>query len=362
MKKTLLLPFFLVSLTLFGQDKKDYELKIGGAIRANYFVKSWVDQNKKTGGELAYDMVRFDVDANYKNVIASGQIRFYSQAYGGILIHHAYMGYQFDDYSQVLVGIHQVPFGIQTYASNNWFFNINYYVGLEDDYDMGLKYVYQKDKWGFAAAFYKNSEMPADNFSRYSYDITGTQNEVNQGNLKLTYTVANIEWGASMELGQLEEVATGDLGTHSAGALHVHGRFGRFDVKLQATYFHMSPKGPESNYVYMSAYGAEYEVASAARSYTIGFMYSLPLEWGPIASLDFYNDFGYIDKTEQGYSDSVMNVLGVGVNMGKMYSYVDWAMGKNHPWLGPDWTSALSVGDADAEWHTRFNINFGYYF
>ncbi|UXP33603.1 hypothetical protein N6H18_06500 [Reichenbachiella agarivorans] len=347
---------------VYGQGESVKDLAIGGAIRANYFVKSWDDPNKKKGGELAYDMIRFDVNANYKNVIASGQIRFYSSAYGGILIHHAYMGYKFDDYSEIHLGISQVPFGIQTYASNNWFFNINYYVGLEDDYDMGLKYVYQKEKVGFAAAFYKNSEFPADNFSRYSYDVTGTQNEVNQGNLKFTYTVANVELGASLQVGQLEETATGDLGSQSAYALHAHGTFGHFDMKLQASYYHMSPRGPDKDVVYMSAYGAEYQVATEAYSYTLGLMYSIPIDKGPIQTLDVYNDFGYIMKATDGFADSKMNVLGVGVNMGKMYTYVDWAMGKNHAWLGPEWTGAFAAGQADADWNTRFNINFGYYF
>jgi hypothetical protein len=48
--------------------------------------------------------------------------------------------------------------------------------------------------------------------------------------------------------------------------------------------------------------------------------------------------------------------------------YSDGAGGENyhmlHPWLGPGWTDSLAQGDpaADEEWHTRFNINFGYYF
>jgi len=92
----------------------------------NYLYKSWDESNKKKGGELAYDMMRFDVNANYKNVIVSGQIRFYSPAFGGILIHHAYMGYRFGEHSEIHLGIDQVLFGVQAYTSNNWFFNINF--------------------------------------------------------------------------------------------------------------------------------------------------------------------------------------------------------------------------------------------
>jgi len=54
----------------------------------------------------------------------------------------------------------------------------NYYLGLEDDYDMGVKYTHSGDRWDYAIAFFKNAEEL--NFgsysdvsdSRYSYDIS----------------------------------------------------------------------------------------------------------------------------------------------------------------------------------------------
>ncbi|UXX80239.1 hypothetical protein N7E81_03885 [Reichenbachiella carrageenanivorans] len=360
---------FFLFLALFAgvqssrsQETEDqYDLAIGGAVRMNYLYKSWDESQNKTGGEIAYDMIRFDIDANYNNVITSAQIRFYRPDFGGILIHHAYMGYKFE-HSEIHIGIDQVPFGIQTYASNNWFFNINYYVGLEDDYDLGVQYIYKKNKLGLKAAFFKNSEMPADNFSRYSYDITGTHSEVNQLNLKATYDFKKLEIGLSTQIGQLEETATGDLGKQSAYAVHAHGQMGPFDYKLQGTYFKIDPKGSEKEIVYMSAYGAEYAVTTEALVLTAGLLYSWPIDAGPLKSLDFYNDFGIIGKQISGQTNSLINVLGVGVNMGKMYTYVDWALGKNHSWLGPLWTDAFGAGDPEASWHARFNINFGYYF
>lgn len=355
--------FFMLSNPSWCQEADDiYDLKIGGAVRMNYLYKSWDERQNKTGGEIAYDMVRFDVDANYNNVITSAQIRFYRSDFGGILIHHAYMGYKFEN-SEIHLGIDQVPFGIQTYASNNWFFNINYYVGLEDDYDLGVQYIYQKNGLGLRLAFFKNSEMPASNFSRYSYDISGTHHEVNQLNLKTTYDLfKGIEVGGSVQLGQLEEVATGDLGNHMAFAVHVHATLGKLDFKLQTSYFNINPEGAEKDIVYMSAYGAEYSVTTEAVVFTAGVKYSIPVDKGPLKTLDIYDDFGFISKQVAGQTNSLMNVLGVGVNMGKMYTYVDWALGKNHAWLGPVWTEAFGVGDPGASWHARFNINFGYYF
>jgi hypothetical protein len=53
------------------------------------------------------------------------------------------------------------------------------------------------------------------------------------------------------------------------------------------------------------------------------------------------------------------------ITAGSIYTYVDYAMGQNNAWLGPfstTWNDGLAAGQADAEWHKRFNINIGYYF
>jgi hypothetical protein len=344
------------------QDSSYYNLKIGGAVRFNYLYKSWDNTNNKKGGELAYDMFRLEVDADYDHLVMSAQVRFYSNDFGGMLIHHAYVGYVFNNEAKLLLGIHQNPYGLQTYASNNWFFNIGYYVGLEDDYDFGLKYILDKEKYTLNLAFYKNSELPPTNKARYSYDITGTHSEFNQWNAKFEYKFSGFEIGVSTQYGQLEEVATQDSGTQQAYAVHGHATMGRFDFKAQTSYYAIDPAGAEKDIVYMSAYGAQYEVSTEALIHTVGVKYRIPIDYYVIKSLDIYNDFGIINKRNTGHFNSMLNVFGVGVNMNKLYTYVDYALGKNHAWVGPEWTKAFSSGTEDGSWHARFNVNFGYYF
>ena len=69
-----------------------------------------------------------------------------------------------------------------------------------------------------------------------------------------------------------------------------------------------------------------------------------------------------MNKANDSYEDSFMNITGVLVTAGNVYTYVDLAQGKDHPWIGPAWTNGLASGTPDAEWETRFNINIGYYF
>ncbi len=112
----------------------------------------------------------------------------------------------------------------------------------------------------------------------------------------------------------------------------------------------------------MAAYGAPYLVASKATLYTVSAGYDVGVEWGPISNIKFYNDFGYMDKSEKNFEDSFMNVTGALVSAGNVYTYIDFAAGKDQPWLGPNWTNGLAKGDSNAKWHYRFNINLGYYF
>jgi hypothetical protein len=96
--------------------------------------------------------------------------------------------------------------------------------------------------------------------------------------------------------------------------------------------------------------------------YVAGLSYNWGVDWGPISSLTFYNDYTYFQKGIDGFNDSQQNIIGFMVTAGNVYTYVDIARGKNQPWLTQNFGTGLAQGVNDAEWQTRFNINIGYYF
>jgi hypothetical protein len=65
------------------------------------------------------------------------------QGFGGGMLKQGWLGYNLNEKDQIHLGLTQVPFGIQQYNSHNWF-SMAYYVGLEDDHDMGFKYTQEK--------------------------------------------------------------------------------------------------------------------------------------------------------------------------------------------------------------------------
>ncbi len=375
----------IFSVSSYAQEEekpKKPTVQVGGALRFNYNLSSWKKDQIKRGGDFGFDVFRINVKAAHKNLKLNADYRFYSAGFGGGMLKQGWVAYEFKNKKdEIQVGLTQVPFGITQYNSHSWFFSINYYLGLEDDHDMGVKYMHRGKQWDFDLAFFKNAEElrfgnNSDvSDSRYSYDVGSISSingkifrnkEVNQLNGRVLYKIGKYQKiGLSAQYGGLYNLDTKKTGTQYAFAGHYELSAGRVKIKAQTTHYNNNPENPSghaTNVIAMTAYGAPYLVASSGLVSTFGIAYSLPVKWGIISSLQFYNDFGYLNKTDKSFENSMMNVAGVLVTAGNVYTYIDFASGKNQPWLGSVWTQALAHGTPNEKWETRFNINLGYYF
>ena len=363
----------LFSSFAFSQEEAAPTLNIGGAVRFNYNLSDWKDEQVKRGGDLGYDVFRLNANGTYQKFGFNAEYRLYSSGFGGGMLKQGWVEYRPDEQSSIQLGLQQVPFGLQPYNSNSWFFSMAYYVGLEDDLDMGIKWMKTYDRLQVQAAFYKNAEelnfgnASALSASRYSYDVSGRNKETNQGNVKLSYKLGDEKRStleASAMYGGLYNVVTNEMGNHSAVALGYSYSGDKWGVKVQAIAYSKSPSDSAQyqDVVAMAAYGAEYNVAAKGQVLSSSVSYKLPIKSEYVDQVLLYNDFSWLRKSKDGFKDSFMNVLGCMIATGSIYTYVDAAWGKNHSWLGPDWSNAFAAGDAEAEWNMRFNINVGYYF
>lgn len=380
-----IISFICCSASVHAQDK--FKIKIGGALRFNYVLSSWKDSQIKRGGDFGYDVFRIEPQVSYKGVSLNAEYRFYSDAFGGGMLKKGWFQFGINPNDTIQLGLAKVPFGITPYNSNNWFFSINYYTGLEDDHDMGVRYVHQEERLDLYFAYFKNSEEFSFgnntdlSYSRYAYDIAskdldgdGVLNlrnkEIHQFNVKALYKIEENDTkhriGTSLQYGGVYNLDTEQTGRHLALALHYELESKHFGLKAQTLYYQIDPKHPGSEtneLIAMAAYGAPYFVAALASTYTLGISYKLSICKFFISDLIFYNDFGYMDKSNPGFDDTIMNVLGVGVTTGPVFTFIDLASGKHMPWLNPDYDNSLGAGSTLSDsWETRFNINFGYYF
>ncbi|MCF8328503.1 MAG: hypothetical protein K9I29_09450 [Bacteroidales bacterium] len=411
MKKTLIAlmgALFLTTLSngnLFAQDDED-GFTVGGAVRYNIIATDYYDsESNATNPEFTWDTWRLNVDGSMSGIDLSFEYRFYP-TFGTHFIHHGYLGYDFGEDVYMELGVTQVPFGLETYASNSWWFNGNYYVGLEDDYDMGINFdITPSEKLTISLAYFRQAEPggpweAGGNGSylnngdwgsygvsygtagpgRYSYDVvpgstmmpgdtaaTGVSLlELNQFNARVAFDITeDIEIGGSAQMGQLYNFVQDVSDWTTAFAGHVDGSVAGVNFKAQYSMFDYTATaddGSETDFVQMGAYGSVYDVITKANMYTASVAYPISVDWGPISSISPHIDYTFIDKTNEDFYDTQHFIPGILVTAGSVYTYIDYAMGKNQPWLTGDFGKGLGTGVEDPDWNARFNVNIGYYF
>jgi hypothetical protein len=378
------------------QDSDDDFIHVGGALRFNFYHTDYGGGTNPNDTQFTFDTWRINMTAQRSGVGLNFEYRFYP-TFNTHFIKQGWFEYNFSPDTQIQLGVTQVPFGNLQYNSHNWWFQGPYYVGLEDDHDMGLKLIHNRGNWSIMAAYFLQPEPAGPAYGeasfgiggpgRYSYDIipiTGnnawdyvlganetpqSNQEKNQFNLRTTYNLThdtgNSEIGGSVQYGGIYNMALDETGSRTALAAHLDGNYGNFNVKAQYTYLShdvVNDAGESVNFVYMAAYGDPYAVATEMNMYSLGIAYSMDVDFGPVSNLNFYNNYTWFEKRNDGFNDSHQNVLGVLASLGDVFIYFDIASGKNHPWLTDNFGSGMAQGSDDPRLNTRFNINIGYYF
>ena len=390
LSKCIFLILFLNTTWMYAKDETNEErdyVKLGGAVRFNTAVENYEHSNKALNGYAKLDTWFLSIDAHQKGFDLSFQYRFYPESKTNF-IHHAYIGYGITDKLYVKAGVFQNPFGIATTTAHSWWFQMPYYMGLEDTYSTGIGASYDLGKFKFDLAYFRQaspkgpvSDNNTDNSvgnGRFSYAIVPTYGfangekldanirQLDQVNTRVRYQVLKeIELGFS---GQLGSIYNRDLNKRDWGftwAAHTVINYDRWNFKGEVIGYNYNASandGQKLDIVQMAAYGSAYDVAAKGMVYTAGLSYHIPINSKFIQSIDAYVDYSIVDKSRKGFADTQMVVPGVMATMGPLYVYLDYALGKNQPWLTSDFGQGLGQGSSDARWNSRLNLNIGYYF
>lgn len=346
-------------------------IELGGALRLNYAWRDYDDSNKDRVGDFELELFRVNARGTVGDVILDAEWRRYNDFQA---IHHGWVGYDFSDQLQGQLGITQVPFGILPYASHGFWFGGTYYLGLEDDYDTGIKFVHTpSDDWTFHYAFFKNPEYASDSRAgRYSFDlVTGgdQQNaEVNQLNLRAERHLSfgsnrTLDLGLSYEVGGIYNDITRETGDRFAVAAHADANLGPWNLQFQGIRYEFEPENPDGvsdAFVQTGAFGFPFLMAAKADVLSVNVARDLPVQFGPITGMTCYNDFTYIHPDVRNSADSIQNVTGCSVAAGGIFAYFDWIAGKNMWFAGGDGIGRNA--DTAGKWRSRLNVNIGFYF
>lgn len=358
-KRIFLLTTTIVSLSsnIFAQTPK---IKIGGTLRFNYRLN---EINKNKGGDILYDMFAIKANGTYGKAYISAEYRLYPNSSGGGMLRYGFLGYNFSKHHDLQIGQTLVNFGAQPCGGNSFYLNQTYYLGLEDDYDLGIKYTFTKKGVTLAAGFFKDAELGNGN-RRYSFDASGDFREQNTGNLFLSYNWGKDiqhEIGVSGKLGELNfnNDTVHHNGTRSAFALHYKANIKNFCLRTQYTYYNFRVNGTDGKrctYFTTGAYNGNYITATKAQTYTAALSYDIKYGKDKRETIRLYNDFNYMHKSEKDFQRSIQNIAGIMVQYGPIYSYLEYIGTQNHAFFKGDFAQG------NKKWDNTFNLNIGYYF
>lgn len=383
-----------VSMLATAAEEPESPLTIGGAVRFNYGHKSWDDKRKS--GFIGLDTARLDVNYDDGRLIGSAQYRYnnYPKGQGDYWQHflrHAWVGMRLDDASELRVGIDQNPFGLQPFASNNFYESIAFYAGFEDKYDLGVVYKSRPGPVAWQLAFfprdggsYGGGSNTANASNRYSYNIVKDDDEQGYGtgqtdserNTAIGRVVWNIGADDNHEIGisgLTGEIANGRGADtrRNAAAVHYRGKYGRFGVMLEAMrYRYKTAHGADQTYggldpnsfVILGGFGYPFPVAAAGDIVIANVSHDIPGRLGPFTDFKVYNDYSILRKRHRGYRNSVQNVTGVSFASGNWAFYADLMIGKHHPYLSPDLGGLAATSAEHTGFTRRINLQAGYYF
>ncbi|MBC2595720.1 hypothetical protein H5P28_15745 [Ruficoccus amylovorans] len=377
-------------------DPNDFKVgpvTVGGAIRANYIYGDYVGTNGPSrgsdGGNFELDTFRINLDLDYEDwLIGKLEYRWYD---GYSFMHTLWLGYRFEDGTEIQAGINRIPFGPGPYGiSNSWFFDQHYYIGLSDNMDTGVKLTTEVGDWSLDAGIYACGEGSwlgpdgpnnayADS-ARYSYDPVkaaygrGYQKD-GQLNLRGIYHTQYLgleaDLGGSAMLGHLNGTGGYEDGSmYALSGFAVH-RLGNWTLQAQLSYYNYSidKNGLGDNeLIPMGAYAYEEGVATEGLvpAISLSYFYEVDqLEWldsvTPYIEYSNIIKFGHDDATNQPFKNSALATVGAAWAAGRWYIYTETAFSDGNYFVGGNPYTNFGANQ-NQTWEYRININFGYYF
>ena len=348
----------------------DMPFNLGGHIRVNYGHRDWQAPAIRDGFE--FESLKLTIDGEFDDFSYKADYRWYENTDFNT-VRYADLTYHYDEYLDVTAGITKVPFGLQPFASNSFWFSGNYYLGFEDDYDAGVVAKYERRNWTVHAAYFLNDEYnDAAKFGRYSFDVADDaeyrNQEDGQYNFRVNYAAHIIprtttDVGVSFQQGDIFNFDTQDEGDMTAYAVHL--RHSQDPIKIELQYLDYdydlaAPEGQLTDRLAMSSFEAPFLMASAGKSYMANLVYTLPVSFRSVSDIKCYSEYTLIEPDVENGRDSTQWVNGCSFGWSKLFVYIDSIQGKNM-WFSGGSGIGLDFADDPQSTH-RLNISMGIYF
>ena len=370
-------------------EKTTREINIGGAIRYQYTWSGYDDDNKDRAGDLDFNIFRLDLDGKIDDFILSAQYRWYDYM---DVVHHAWIGYQATDNQMLKLGIQEVPFGNFPASANSFFYSTAFFVGIQADFDTGLNWTYKGDNYRFDIGYYFNDELGGvdgwveDRKDRYSFDVLGLRldgegifdqpeaelGETDTINLRASKHIQlskqlHIEPGISYQFGDLSQNGKWSeieglgqnktiVGEHNSWAVHMSLDWQQLNLRLQYAGYEYEIDNMDIEQFAVGSYNFYGSIPASADAWLVNLAWTQELNLGPVNKIRYFNDYSRLINKSGNLKDTWMNSTGMIISAGPLYTYIEYFMAQNQPFIGGN-----LVGNSD-DIEERFNVNLGFYF
>ena len=271
-----------------------------------------------------------------------------------------------DEDSQLSLGITRVPFGLQNYLSDSFWYSINYYLGLEDDFDLGAVYHKKSGLHSWKAGLFISDELAdADEFARYSFDVAQVSGSAFKENGQLNfYYQYTPQWfqqqqstlGFSLQLGRVEHQNAGNS-RHWAWSAFYRQPYNQWQTTLQYSQYHYDI---DAQQIVFSAFDFPFPIAKKAHSIVLNQSYRFSDLPRFMDTALVYTEVGVVDSSDSGSDKSVQLVVGSNVISGNFVFYLDYIYGNNMWFSGGSGVGVYFPDDIGST--ARINLSTAYHF
>lgn len=365
-------------------EDESKNIEIGGVVKVNQRYESWGEENSSGLGNLKFDIFRLDVDGKYNDLYLNSSYVFQDE--DKTAIEKAYIGYNLDEKNSIEAGLVYKPFAIYPYPQNGWTYHLPFFLGYGNNIAPGINLNHESEDWDIKFGYYPEMLSEDLRFSPESGSYSELDNtfssmsqyeneKKNQFNTRIARkfktTGGNQELGLSAAYSQLSNGITDDNGDYYAVGVHSNNNYNKFNVQSSLIHYKYDAKNPDSvddDITLMGANGLTpaYFIASEGTVGSLNLAYTIPMNnSGKLKAVKVYNDYSYLDKSRNDWSDSQMNTTGVMFIAPPLLIWVDHTYGKNANILGGATNSTgftSTTSENSDKWLSRVNLNIGFNF
>ena len=338
-------------------DDDTLSLDLYGMVMFGYSIRPWRNTPGQRYGNLVFNQFRLSFDAKWRGFTAFYEMRFWDFM---ILVRQAWLQYAWGE-NQIRLGLIQRPWGRDPFSSESWWFALDWYVGLGDDYDLGMRYRRDTKHYLLDLAYMvADADGFLDPTHRWGADLTPIGEQQNtqfstlagRAILKLQHgDDAKTDVGVFGSVGLIENGVTGDLGYRwYAGATYT-GNYDGWIPLLQFTRQEFHANNPaevdgvvvDDRVVRISQFAVVRDMAAKGWMFNVNLAKQIDLDGKWVQALVPYINYSSLIKDVDEFKDTHLFTPGLQIRMYSLWIWFDFVIARNVTFMN-DSASASGIG------------------